>query len=84
MSEGAERKPPKDEYEGRGRFERGLLGRLFRLVLPHKFLLFVALPLFLNIIKALDITIRLCSISSIGILAFFIFSKCEVQVMVVK
>lgn len=42
----AKSKGPKDEYEGRGRFARGLLPRLMALVWPHKLLLFAALLLF--------------------------------------
>ncbi len=37
---------PKDEYEGKGRFDAGLLGRLLGFVLPHKGLLAAALLLF--------------------------------------
>jgi len=42
----AKSKVPKDEYEGQGRFARGLLPRLMALVWPHKLLLFSALLLF--------------------------------------
>ncbi len=42
----AARAKPKDEYEGKGRFESDLLWRLLRFVLPHKGLLVAALILF--------------------------------------
>ena len=38
--------PRSDEYEGKGKFEGGLLGRLLRFALPHKHLLLFSLVLF--------------------------------------